>query len=210
MKELKTHLVVLGLVVLPLGDPLLATEPYPIPTTGQETQRFIPAKLVEIALQRARAFRGKEHSWYLYAYIDAYLDYLLVRGNAYNRSTLEVQRQAFQHGIADARNGLTSATPEDFGYKRTRVEGRFVIEFEGSRFHPIGSKALTTAFAFRMGSDVSRDEIVEGHNYLVECWLSPERRSPVEGYGHMGMFSREIVVLSIVDSLPRASRENAS
>ena len=150
-----------------------AVGPYPIPTTGQEAQRLVPAKLVELALRRASTYRGQNRSWYLYAYIDAYRDFLLVAGDAYNRGTLDVERAGFQQGIADARDGATATSPEDFGYTKTRIEGRFVIEFEGNRFHPIESDALELALAFRMGRDVSRDEIVEGQNYLVNCWRSP-------------------------------------
>ncbi len=192
---------------LTVAQVALADGNYPIPTTGQESQRFIPQRLVELALRRASRYHGKQHTWYLYAYLDAYRDYLLVRGQAYCGGTLESQRAGFQQGITDARDGSTAVTPEDFGYARAQIEGRFIFKFEGSRFNPIGTKGWESAFAFRFGPDVSRDEFVEGQSYLVNVWLSPEGS---RGWGHMGMYKREIVVLSVVPGENESASDAAS
>jgi len=207
MSNVAIRLVALVLAALAVNQLALANGDYPIPTTGQESQRFIPQRLVEISLRRASEYHGKQHTWFLYAYLDAYRDYLLVRGQAYCRGTQEVERAGFQQGIADARDGATPATPEDFGYTKTEVEGRFTFEFEGSRFNATGTLGRESAFAFRFGPDVSRDEFVEGRTYKVNVWLSPEGG---RGWGHMGMYKREVVVLGLVPSPSASPMEAAS
>lgn len=185
-----------SIVILMTCFPALGGERYTIKTTGHEQQRFIPAKLVDIALSRAKHHKGKEHSWYLYQYLNAYRDYLLVGGGAYCSCAYEVEREAFLQGINDARNGVTDAIPDDFGYTRGRLEGRFVIEFEGDRFQPNGSKGWREALAFRLGKNVSIDEIAESEAYLIEGWLSP-KASLYAGYGHMAAYKQEVIVLRV-------------
>ena len=200
------QLVAISLALLITVTFVSSDEQYAIQTTGQEAQRFIPPKLVKIALQRATGYEGKEHSWYLYSYLDAYRDYLLIGENTYDPGPYEVNRKGFEQGIADARHAVTSATPEDFGYRRMTIKGRFVLEFEGERFHPSGVSDWRSAHAFRMGPNVRVGEIDENQDYVVECWLSPER----DGWGHRGMYRREIVVLGLTPAHRESNDDKAS
>src|SRR5262245_59740779 len=143
-----SRVVAICLAALTVAQVTLAGN-YQIPTTGQELPRSIPEKLVEISLRRASEYRGKQHTWYLYAYLDAYRDYLLVRGGTGCGGTLQCQRAGCLQGIADARDGSTAATPEDFGYTRAQIEGRFTFQFEGNRFNPIGTEGWKSAYSFR-------------------------------------------------------------
>jgi hypothetical protein len=182
--------VFVALLLLSFPKLASAIDPYAIPTTGQEQQQFVPAKLVPYALGHASRYSGNEYSWYLYEYLRSYRDALLT-GRFYTAGIGEVYEDASWQGTFDAKNGIGRATPEDFGYTRQKLEGRFRIEREGTVFYSNNGLPHPELW-FRLGKNFSLDQISEGPIYVVEVWLSPQKEY---GYGQ-GYLKQEIVLLS--------------